>query len=184
MTQTLFIFDVESVGLYGTGFAVAVVIYDRGTKTVLEKQYFACSPQDAAGLLEDHQWINQHVVPFLPQPNLTSVAEVRQAFWELYFKSKTTYPDVSTWADCGYPVEARFLQACVCDRGNNERTWQAPYPLQEIATVRTILGLDSTLAYDLSEDKRHNPLEECLYIAPKLANWLDDLRPAQRERPV
>lgn len=184
MTQTLFIFDVESVGLYGTGFAVAVVVYDRGTKTVLEQHYFACSPESVAGLFEDHAWIKEHVIPFLPHPKLDLPEEVRQVFWELYIKTKTTYPNVSIWADCGYPVEAKFLQACVCDRANNERTWQAPYPLQEIATVRTVLGLDPTLAYDLSEDKRHNPLEECLHIAPKLANWLDDLELAQCERPV
>lgn len=172
--KPLMIFDVESVGLNGEGFAVGVVVVDQKSKAVLEKAYFACPHSSAQGKDEDRKWIESNVIPYLPPPNLTTTEQVREEFWQSYRRIVEKHPDASIWADCGYPVEYGFMKACTQDL--SDRIWQAPYPLQEIATIRTALGLDPTLAYDLPPDKRHNPLEECLYIAPKLADWLGDFK--------
>ncbi len=181
MTDILMVLDVESVGLYGQGFAVGYVVIKSDDKTILDKDYFACPSDEASGTMENHSWIEENVVPFLPAPNCNSPEEVRGRFWERFQGWKNS-PDLKRlgedrfflFADCGYPVETNFLNACVRDN-EAERQWSGPYPLQEIATIRTVLGLDPTLSYDLPEDKRHNPLEECLYIAPLLVDWLKTL---------
>lgn len=174
MTKTLMVFDVESIGLYGEGFAVGLVVIDRESKTVTDQAYLACPTDAAQGTPEDREWVEKNIVPYLPPPKLAITRQVREEFWRLYRRIGGGYKDCSIWADCGYPVEDGFMRTCIHDN-LSARKWNGPYPLQEIATVRTALGLDPTLAYQLPEDKRHNPLEECLYIAPKLVEWLDAL---------
>jgi hypothetical protein len=169
MNKILMVLDVESVGLYGEPFAVGFVVINSLSRTVLDQCYLACPDSKAQGTDEDRRWIQKNVLPFLPPPNLDTPREVREVFWNLYRRIVDAYKnqDFSIWADCGYPVEDRFLRLCVQDDLSN-RVWKAPYPLHEIATVRAALRLDSVLGYDLPDDKRHNPLEECQYIAPKL----------------
>ena len=62
-------------------------------------------------------------------------------------------------ADCTWPVEARFLVACVMD-DPEERRWEGPYPLLDVASVRLGAGLDplasgKRLARELPE---HHPM--------------------------
>lgn len=178
MTDIIMVFDVESVGLYGQGFAVGYVVIKSNDKTILDQDYFACPSDEALGTMANHSWIEENVLPFLPPANCKSPEEVRSRFWER-FQGWQNSPDLKRWgedkfslfADCGYPVETNFLNKCVMDN-EPEYQWNGPYPLQEIATVRTLLGLDPTLSYELPKDKRHNPVEECLYIAPLLVDWL------------
>ncbi|HEY9610506.1 hypothetical protein [Allocoleopsis sp.] len=178
MTDIIMVFDVESVGLYGDGYAVGLTVINRDDKTILDKDYFACPSQKAEGNPEDRTWIETNVDPYLPSPNLETPAQVRSEFWRVFQGWKNS-PDLKRYsdafflfADCGYPVETNFMAACVRDN-EPEYKWNAPYPLHEVATIRAILGLDATLSYDLPKDKRHNPVEECLYIAPILVDWLN-----------
>lgn len=177
MTDIIMVFDVESVGLYGEGYAVGLTVINGDDKTILDKDYFACPSQKAEGDQEDRAWIEANVDPYLPPPNLETPDQVRNKFWCVFQRWKNS-PDLKQhndifilFADCGYPVETNFMATCVRDNEPKYK-WNAPYPLQEIATVRTMIGLDPTLSYELPEDKRHNPVEECLYIAPLLVDWL------------
>lgn len=169
------ILDVESVGLHGEGFAAALAIADSETGRVLEFSYFGCPSETARGTDEARAWIEEHVVPYLPSPNLGTPYEVRQGFWEYYtdwrVKAKSQGVGFSLWADCGFPVEDRFLLTCI-DDSLVTREWEGPYPLQEIASIRTKLGLDPVLAYDLPPEERHNPVSETIYIAERLLEWL------------
>lgn len=69
--------------------------------------------------------------------------------------------DSTAWADCGWPVEANFLSACVKDDWG-DRCWQGPYPLMEIATVLQMAGLDPLGKYDRQPDEMpvHDPTSD------------------------
>lgn len=177
MVQLHGILDIESVGLHGEGFAAALTIID-SDKNILFSEYLGCPAEVANGFDNDRVWIEKNVLNYLPTPNCKDPSEVRNGMWEYYMKWKKIANERATtftlWADCGFPVETRFIAACI-DENVWERGWESPYPLQEIATIRTALGMDPTLSYELPESERHNPIAETRYIAQKLIEWLDVL---------
>lgn len=133
------VFDVESVGLHGEGFAVGWVLIDeRGIE--LSYGQLGCSPdiafpQDRESrewVQENCEWVN----------NCASPRALRDRFWYLYEKQFFGIPGRKTVlaAECPWPVEARFLQQIVFD--DPSRIKNMPYPLIDIASVRLAAGLD------------------------------------------
>lgn len=102
------VFDVESIGLHGEGFAVGWVIIDESLKEY-ESGYLACPAEVARGTHEDFLWVQENVLPHLPEPTEISPNRVRQKFWDKWLEVKDS---VSLFADCGWPVEDNFLSAC------------------------------------------------------------------------
>lgn len=169
--KSFFVFDVESVGLHGEGFAVAGGVYlENGAG-----QYefcFACPIDECKGDEEGRAWVKKncptlevtHHIPF----------EIRDAFWKEWIKAKENYPEIVMVAECGWPVEARFLAACV-DDAPEERRWQGPYPLHEIATLLIAAGMNPMEKYTRtpSEHPEHNPLADSRLSARLLSIALE-----------
>ncbi len=150
-----FVFDVESVGLHGEGFAVGFVILDHeGNK--LEEGLYSCPINTARGIRkEDIDWVNENVTTF----GITSHPspwQMRQAFWEKWSEHRDTAELV---ADCAWPVEAKFLIDCVED-DSLSRYWHGPYPLHDLASMLLAHGHDPIASYGRidSEKPEHNPL--------------------------
>jgi hypothetical protein len=144
---TRMVFDVESNGLHGKAFAVGWVVTD-GDR-VISEGYEACSVKDP------DPWVAKNVLPKLPSPTQTDAKAVRNAFWKAWQDAKAQ--GATLWADCGWPVEANFLSACVADDPGS-RAWEGPYPLHEISTVFEMIGWDSTAKYDrLDDEPEHHP---------------------------
>jgi hypothetical protein len=147
------IFDVESIGLYGEGWAVGWVLIDSQWNTITEG-YSAC-PQDVAkGTDEDRLWVMQNC-PEL-HPTRQNPRQIRDRFWEVWMDAKQQ--GATIWAECAYPVEANFLMNCVADDPRS-RKWSAPYPLHEIATALELAGFDPHANYPrLENEPQHHPL--------------------------
>ena len=62
-------------------------------------------------------------------------------------------------SDCGWPVEANFLSACVADYPE-VRAWLGPYPLVDVSAVVQRAGFDPAEATERypSELPVHNPV--------------------------
>lgn len=77
-------------------------------------------------------------------------------------------------ADCAWPVEARFLAACV-DALPDERRFAGPYPLMEISTWMMAAGQDpmKTHARLESELPQHNPLADARQSARLLMEAIE-----------
>jgi hypothetical protein len=162
------IFDVESIGLHGEGFAVGAVVTDEQGRMV-EELYSACLPDEAAGDSEGRAWIAANVTPKLTFTASTP-REVRESFWAFWLKWKAQ--GATLWADCCWPVEANFLSACVADDPTT-RSWNGPYPLHEIATVFTVAGIDPTEVQDrLNNEPMHHPLGDARQSSRKLEEVL------------
>lgn len=150
------VFDVESVGLHGEGFAVGYVVLDRELQ-INETGMFACDWKAARGTKDGIEWCEREL-PGLAWTH-TSPRAVRNAFWDRWTVVKSAGGVLV--AECGWPVEARFLAECV-DDDPTRRAWQGPYPLHELATLMAQRDLDPMKTWDreASELPAHNPLAD------------------------
>lgn len=152
LMSPLMVFDVESVGLHGEGFSVGYVVLVDGKE--VEFGCFTAPLSSAAGDDEGRSWVEANIPP-TPITH-ESPRPVRDAFWFrwAYWKERGAI----LAADCGWPVEARFLCACVDD--DKSRSWSGPYPFMEISSVLVAKGMDPLAKYDRlpSELPAHNPL--------------------------
>lgn len=149
-------FDVESIGLHGEGYAVGWVVVDESGKR-LDEGCYCCDPADAEGSDQGRTWIAANA-PDMRRTHNTPFG-VRDAFWARW----------NTWrergallvADCGWPVEARFLAACVDDNPAS-REWRSPYPLHELASLMLACGRDPLTTHERLPDElpAHDPLAD------------------------
>jgi hypothetical protein len=152
------VFDVESVGLHGEGFAVGwVVINPAGIE--LSSGCIACLPSCAFGYEEGLNWVEANVSIPDDAVRVINSRAVRDAFWKVWMHEKLQ--GAVLVAECAWPVEARFLIACVEDDLEN-RTWDGPYPLHDVATHLMARGLDPMAPYPRLENElpAHNPLAD------------------------
>lgn len=170
MTEQLYmVFDVESVGLHGEGFAVGYVVIDRKGNE-LESARLACSPDAARGEDEGRQWIAENC-PKIPADFVNPIG-LRASFWGAWQRWKAQ--GAILVADCAWPVEARFLIDCV-DDDLTSRMWQGPYPLHDVATARLCAGADPLeTTYRLAQElPEHDPLADARQSARL---WLDAIK--------
>lgn len=151
-----FVFDIESVGLHGEGFAVGwILVAADGTE--LDSARYSCPPEIADGHPDDLAWVNENCAGFTP--NLDLPSQVRSMFWAGWMQAKAR--GAVAVADCSWPVEARFLAACI-DKDRRGRQWDGPYPLHDVATARFAAGLDPLATTDRlpNEEPKHDPLAD------------------------
>lgn len=165
------VFDVESVGLHGEGFAVGYQVVDE-TGVQFKRARYACPLDAAQGGDEGRIWVQQNC------PNIVAThatpREVRDAFWQDWLTWKNL--GATLVADCQWPVEARFLIACI-DDAPNERGWSGPYPMHELASFMVAAGMDPMATYDRDEtEPMHDPLGDARQSARLLVQALKTLR--------
>ena len=169
--KSLFIFDVESIGLHGEAFAVAGGIY-LANGAVQEEFSFACPLEEATGHPDDRKWVKENI-PVLAVTHLTTRG-VRAAFWQQWKRSKEA--GCVMVADCGWPVEANFLRACVND-DPEARKWEGPYPLHEAASFLSAVGIDPMAKHPRTESEKpeHDPLADSRQSARLICEALTKL---------
>jgi hypothetical protein len=169
------VFDVESVGLHGEGFAVGWTIIDtNGTER--GHGMSCCEISEAIGDDEGREWVTENVLPTLDLSKGTSPTPktVRQVFWQEWSYWKKYGAQLVT--DCGWPVEANFLSACVADEPD-ERRWNGPYPLLDLSSVLLAAGKDPNGTFERlpNELPAHNPLCDARQSARVLIETLNEL---------
>lgn len=147
--------DVESIGLHGEAYAVGWVRFYDGAECA--SGVIACPPSAASGDADSRAWVAENC-PALVTKYVTT-REVRDAFWFLWMQWRAD--GCLLVADCAWPVEARFLAACVADLPD-ARTWTGPYPLHDVATARLMAGfspLADACRYP-EEMPKHDPVAD------------------------
>jgi hypothetical protein len=171
--RTYFVFDVESVGLHGEGFAVGWVVITAGGE-VRNEGVSWCEPalarQDS---IESRQWVANNVPPLDGTARLADPAAIRRTFWVEWTQASLLLGAVLA-ADVAWPVEARFLLDCIAD--DPRRAVDGPYPLVDIASVRLAHGLDPLETADRRENELppHNPLADARQSARLLVEALNN----------
>jgi hypothetical protein len=175
-----FVFDVESIGLHGEGFAVAGGVYINGEAQ--SEFRFSC-PMDAAdGDDEDRAWVSANV-PVMEVTHRTPVG-IRDAFWTEWLNAKKRYPGIAMAGECIWPVEAGFVAQCV-QHSPQTRKWEGPYPFHEIASLMLAAGMDPMATYERTESEKpaHEPLADARLSARLLATALSKLAASKRTEP-
>lgn len=165
------VFDVESVGLYGDGFAVGYVLIETASGAEEATGLAWCDPDTVAqGAPQDREWVKENIPPMHESCREPGVRSVREYFWRAW---RDCPPGTVLAADVAWPVEARFLLACVAD-DPSERAWKGPYPLIDIASVRLAKGFDplATEPRKMSEMPAHDPLSDARQSARLLLEAL------------
>lgn len=141
------VFDVESVGLHGEGFAVGWVIIDeRGIEYA--SGHYACDPNKAQKQDDDSlSWVENFCDWIV---NVETPRHVRDEFWAAYNDCFYGIPgtDAMLVCDVPWPVESRFLVQCLVD--NPKRAERGPYPILDVASIRYAAGLSP-----LGSEKRY-----------------------------
>lgn len=171
--ENYMVFDVESVGLHGEGFAVGYVVLDRTGIELAHGAYWT-DPDGAQGTDEGRAWVYANWYLPMGLPSADTTYDLRRLFWQVWQQWKAK--GAILVADCAWPVEARFLAACV-DDDPAAREWQGPYPLHDVATARLLVGLDplATVPRLPSELPQHDPLADARQSARL---WLEALTAA------
>lgn len=162
------VFDVESVGLHGEGFAVAWVVVNRNGDR-LDEGCLACDSSQCAGSDEARLWVAENVPPI----SVTSPTKqhLQNTFWHEW--RRWADQGAALVADCAWPVEANFLSACV-KQNHAEREWNGPYPLHDLASILLAHGSDPLALADRLPDElpAHHPLMDARQSARQLVAYL------------
>jgi len=163
-----FVFDVESVGLHGEAFAVAGGLYTSSGAALWEFR-LSCPLDECHGESDDRQWVKQNVPPI--EETHRHPKPMRDEFWRQWEKAKAAGALMAV--ECGWPVEAGFLAACIRD-DLPARRWNGPYPLHEIASYLAASGMDPMATYErtASEQPAHDPLADARLSARLLGEAL------------
>lgn len=169
--RRFFVFDVESVGLYGDPFAVGwVVMLENGIK--LEEGLMSCLDKENIwpGDLDDMAWVRNNV-PAMDRTH-QNIGSMLCDFWEVYLRNK----ECTFAADCPFPVETRFLNRLLADNRSLQRL--GPYPLIDVASVALAAGLDPLAVWPRNDDELpvHNPLCDARQSARLLCDALNRVR--------
>ncbi len=172
--ETIFSFDVESIGLFGEAFAVAGGVYS--PVGPVSEFCFSCDPALCRGTDVDREWVAKNVPPEGAQPIPITHAtprDMREAFWQEWSKARAK--KLPVLAHCLWPVEARFLDACVAD-APDARRWQSPYPFHELATFLFSKGKDPVngLPREPEDKKEHDPRDDARRCARQFFHLLED----------
>jgi len=145
-----FVLDVESIGLYGEGFAAGFCVVNINSVEV-QSGLYSCDPGKADGGAEGRLWVSNNVPQLVH--NERNPYEVRRQISEKieYWKKWGAI----ICADCSWPVEANFLLQCVSDK-----LLSGVYQFHDIASIMLAKGMDPTATYDRkpTELPVHNPL--------------------------
>ena len=205
--QYALVFDVESVGLHGVDFAFGGVVVDLDLGTVVDEHCFYVEPKADWGTAEGFAWIEKFCMPSLRAREETALVrdrgigttplrDMRSLFWHWWLEWQKRGAVLA--ADCSWPVEARFLAACVDDgwraeimlreagqdpkalgvrsERHNDRYWQGPYPLIDIGTVLALVDVSDVQREEArGELPEHDPLADAKHSARQLYHALETL---------
>ncbi len=166
MRQKYFVIDVESIGLHGEPFAVGWVVVDTAGNE-LESGCLAIPQEIANGEAVNRKWVSENCPPI--PANCINMEAMLSEFWAVWKRLSGAL----MFAECAWPVEARFLSMCV---GVNwpEKEWEGPYPLHDIASVLMAKGMDPMAKYERRENEMplHHPLSDARQSARLLIEAL------------
>ena len=170
-----FVFDVESVGLYGTGFAYGAVLIDpEGTE--IASWCEGTKPDGTMGDALSWKWVQDNI-PLGSIPQSVGIESLRRLFWDTWKTAQGMAADRGAnalmVADCPYPVETNFL-ASVVNQCATDRFGESPYPLIDVGSVRLAAGMNPLGSCERlpNELPIHNPLADARQSARLLREAL------------
>lgn len=160
----LFIFDVESLGIHGTGFAWAAGCFDMHGSGLLEMSaHCPVTDKMREGVSEkDLEWIKANVTMEATSVECSNARHLRALFLAALDDARVQYGDrLIIVAENAWPVEGNFLSAAIRDDIATNR-FRGPYPLVDSASIMLAAGICPQATYPRteSESPAHNPTRD------------------------
>lgn len=171
-----FVFDVESVGLFGPPFAVGFVVVNKeGVEVdkggwwfdIFEATIIRMFRSSWSFTDDDIEWVKKNVLPPVQIEGYNTIdpvdglPELLMTSWVAWQNCKNLYDDIVMVADCPFPVETNFVKTMleVAGKANMDHS---PYPFLDVASMLLARNLDPMANYDRYEDEKpvHNPLAD------------------------
>lgn len=176
-----FTFDCESLGFYGEIFQVAGGVYRIKDCLPISEFCFGVKIKNMNNTVKmsDLDWVLANCDMSIETHQDTR--SMRDDFWKIFIKARND--GIPFVADCGFPIEARFLGACIMDE-YEERYNSGPYPLHELATLLSVCGLDPTGTFERQENElpAHHPLMDARQSARLTSICIKKLREKEKQR--
>lgn len=154
--KNLFVFDVESQSLHGTGFAVGCIVSDPKGNEIDRFELLSLE-----GKANANDWVKKNVIPNLQDMKTCETdLELRNEFFKFYQKHADS---CNVYSDVNFPVETNFLSAVANDDLIN-RKFSMPYPLFDIAMFVDV-SIDRCEKYEKETGKqlkKHNPTDDSI----------------------
>lgn len=174
------VFDVESIGLHGEGYAVGYVVI-RGGKEV-DSNCNACLPSSINSDYhqQDMDWVEKNIPPI--SADHMNASQVREAFWQRWDFWKRRGALLA--ADCAWPVEAGFLRDCIAN--DLDRRWDGPYPLLEVSTMLLAAGMDPLGTHERNPNElpMHHPVNDARQSARLLMKAIEILKRRSNDQEI
>lgn len=174
--QTFFIFDIESLGLYGPGFAFAAGIFDTaGNEAQAAIAHVSITPKMAQGVSkEDLDWVKRNVKLSPQSRKCPTLRELRSYLWACWEDAKREHPGLmmamafEAHGQCG-----NFLRLCA-KNAPSKRKHDEPLT---IASIMFAAGMDPMAEYGRLDNEKpaHNPLADIRQSARLLAEAIRKL---------
>lgn len=156
-----FVFDVESAGLNGDGFAVGYAVVDGDTCSTIASDWRSSGIESVACGSSDMIWLGDN----LPREVMYPENRMSHEGLKDWFEGELgKFPDALLVSDCAIPVESNWLRAC----GIN------PYPLIDVSTALLMAGRDPVGTYERLpyELPKHHPMHDARQSARVLLECL------------
>jgi len=139
----IFSFDAETNGLYGQAFMLAAVVTVDGKK--VDEFVARCLITETVD-----SWVKDNVLPQVENVEVShsSYDEMLNAFYAFYMSHKE---DAIMLAHMAFPVEAKVLRDMI-EVNLDERGWNGPYPLIDVAATLQTKGFDPTSVDGYNKD--------------------------------
>lgn len=157
-----FVFDVESAGLYGEGFAVGYVVIDDEDFLEHAADWRTAGVGAVACSESDVDWLRHNLPAEVIFPGAALSMNQLRAWFETELQK---FPGCMLVSDCAFPVETNWLMSCKIQ----------PYPLIDVSTALLMAGLDPVGTYDRKpgELPAHHPLRDARQSARMLLKCFD-----------
>ncbi len=171
MKNKLVFMDVESDGLYGAFLTVAFIVTNWDGQE-LARAYYGIKRENMQVTVP---WVKDNVIPKLGEYEaVTDEKELLKRAWNFWLEYRE---EAYMVCEVGYPVEARFLRACVAlDEATN--MWLAPFPLIDLESILLAKGYEplterSRILSNYKEEAVHNALYD---VEAEVQLWKELMR--------
>ncbi len=162
-----FVFDVESVGLFGDPFAVGWCRIDEDG-TISREWWTGVPIKSVSGKMESFVWCGENIPAEVLIGTVENVLDVCSHFDRAL--REAINDGCSILCDCPFPVESNFLLQV---QKLYPVYFKSPYPLYDIASVIASLGKDPLGEYPRRpEEIKHHPMWDAIQSGRTLFEFI------------
>lgn len=183
--KNIFVFDVESIGLYGDAYAVGAIVIkpdllpietDDDVQRIIVDSFAIASENQVIKAYESNNTFIKKIIGRVMEFNTCkTLADLENEFMRFYGKHSAS---CDIYADCIYPVESNFLSS-IARRFGSKYENSMPYPLKDICNFIDV-DIDRFEYAEMSNLPKHDPYYDSMTSAFSLLKFAREFKNMQK----